>query len=496
MAEISKTDFILWQECPKNAWLKVHKPEVYYASEPTEFEQSLIDSGIEVEEAARGLFPNGLLIVGRGEEARQRTRELLAAGASTLFQPIFERDGLLAAIDVLEFNKASNGYTIHEIKSSTKLKEEHLFDAAFQSLLLGRCGMNIDRVFVVHLNPDYVRLGDLDLVTLFATTDATAMVDEVAGTATRQIEEARAYLLNDVEPNGSCSCIYKGRSRHCSTFRYSNPHVPEYGVHDISRIGNSPKKLKEMVDAGIFALENVPTHIKLSEIQEAQIHVYKSGETLIKKEAIALELQKLKFPLYFVDYETYPSAIPLFDHYSPYDDIPFQYSLHIVRSPDEELVHKEFLHPAREDPSELFIRSLRENVGLNGSVIVWNKTFESGVNQAIARRLPEFQGFVADLDNRIYDLEKIFSKQLYVHKGLHGKTSIKNVLTVLAPNLNYSSLDIHEGGAALVAWNEIISGRLSNAECNKLLDALRGYCGMDSYAMYAIWRALRDLVRT
>src|ERR1700722_200608 len=232
MAEISKTDFILWQECPKNAWLKVHKPEEYYASEPTEFERSLIDSGIEVEEAARGLFPNGLLIVGRGEEARQRTRELLAAGASTLFQPIFERDGLLAAIDVLEFNKETNGYTIREIKSSTKFKDEHLFDVAFQTLLLRRCGMKVDRFFVVHLNPDYERLGDLDLAALFTTTDVTAMVDEVAGTATRQIEEARAYLSNVVEPNGSCSCIYKGRSRHCSTFRYSNPGVPEYGVHD------------------------------------------------------------------------------------------------------------------------------------------------------------------------------------------------------------------------------------------------------------------------
>jgi hypothetical protein len=494
MAEISKTDYILWRECPKNAWLKVHKPGVYYASEPTEFDQSLIDSGIEVEEVARGLFPNGLLIAGRDEEARQRTQELLAAGTPTLFQPIFERDGLLAAIDVLEFNSETSGYTIREIKSSTKLKDEHLFDVTFQTLLLRRCGMRVDRVFVVYLNPDYVRVGGLDLANLFTSMDVTGMVGEIERSVTREIEEARTYILNDAEPNGSCSCIYKGRSRHCRTFRYSNPQVPEYGVHDISRIGNSPKKLKEMVDAGIFALEKIPTHIKLSEIQEAQIHVYKSGETLIKKEAIALELQNLKFPLYFVDYETYPSAIPLFDHYSPYDDIPFQYSLHIVRSPDEELEHKEFLHPSREDPSELFIKSLRENVGLNGSVIVWNKTFECGVNQAIARRLPDFQGYIADLSNRIYDLEKIFSKQLYVHKELRGKTSIKNVLTVLAPHLNYSSLDIHEGGAALVAWYEIISGRLSNAECNQLLEALRGYCGMDSYAMFAIWRALRDLV--
>jgi hypothetical protein len=494
MAEISKTEYMLWRECPKNAWLKVHKPDVYYASELTEFEQSIIDSGIEVEEVARGLFPNGLLIAGRGEEARQTTQKFLAAGTPTLFQAIFEQDGFLAAVDVLEFSGETNGYTIHEIKSSTKPKDEHLYDVAFQTLLLRRRGMKIDRVFIIHLNRGYVRFGDLDLANLFATADMTVMVDEIAGSVAREIEQAHAYLSNDIEPSGSCSCIYKGRSRHCSTFHYSNPHVPEYGVHDISRIGTSPKKLKEMVDAGVFALEKIPTHIKLSDIQRAQVRAYKSGETVVKKEPIVLELNKLKFPLYFVDYETYPSAIPLFDHYSPYDHIPFQYSLHIAASPDEELVHKEFLHIVREDPSESFVRSLRENIGPSGSVIVWNKTFESGINEDIARRLPHFQGFIADLNDRIYDLEEIFSKHYYVHKELRGKTSIKNVLTVLAPHLNYSSLDIHEGGAALVAWNEIISGRLSNAECKKLLDALRGYCGMDSYAMYAIWRALRDLV--
>jgi hypothetical protein len=120
MTWISKTDYVLWRDCAKNAWLKLHRPEVYYAAELTEFEQAVIDAGIEVEGVARGLFPGGVLVTGSKAEAQEKTTELLDANAMTLFQPVFEKDGLLAAIDVLQFDDAAGKYAIHEIKSSQK----------------------------------------------------------------------------------------------------------------------------------------------------------------------------------------------------------------------------------------------------------------------------------------------------------------------------------------------------------------------------------------
>jgi hypothetical protein len=322
MACISKTDYVLWRECAKNAWLRLHRPDIYYAAELTEFEQSIIDAGIEVEGASRGLFPGGTLIVGSPTEAQQKTADQLTAESQTLFQPVFEKDGLLAAIDVLQYDGTPGECSIHEIKSSTQVENEHLYDLAYQVVLLRNAGRKVSRACLIHLNPNYIRHGDLDLNHLFASVDMTSRVDQVADSVALEMEQARTYLLSQTEPKGPCSCIYKARSRHCTTFRYSNPEVPGYGIHDITRIGNSPEKLRELVQTGALTLDQVPSDIKLSAAQKTQLRVYRSGETVLDKKSIAREFGELNFPLHFIDYETYAPALPRFDRFSPSTTFP------------------------------------------------------------------------------------------------------------------------------------------------------------------------------
>ena len=493
---ITKTDYMRWRECPKDAWLAIHNPDLYYSFEPTEFELALRETGSKVEEIARGLSPNGQEVKGRNEQAQQRTQELIREKQPVIFQPIFVKEGFLAAADILELNPKTGGYVIYEVKSAGRVKPEYLYDVAFQVILLRRCGLQIDRANIIHLNKDYVRHGNLNLEELFVKADLTTQIDEVTEEVTRDMQIAKEYLVSEVESTGPCCCIYKGRSNHCTTFKYSNPQVPEYGIHDISRIGNSPKKLREMVDAGIFELDKVPTHIELSEIQQNQIRAYSSGNIVIQKSAIAAEFQGLQFPLYFIDYETHLSAIPLFDGWSPNKQIQFQYALHIVEAPGTEPVRKDFLHAKMEDPDPDFVTSLQEHIGLNGSIIVWSKAFECTlVNEAIAARRPEYAEFLRHFNSRVYDLKDIFSKQYYVHKDLWGKTSVKKVLPVLAPGLSYKELDIREGATASTAWPKIVWGEADEVERKRICDALLKYCGLDSYAMYAIWQTLNDLLK-
>jgi Domain of unknown function(DUF2779)/Domain of unknown function DUF83 len=493
MACIAKTDYVLWRECPKNAWLKLHRPDIYYATELTEFEQSVMDAGIEVEVVARRLFPDGKLVTASKTDAPQKTAELVSANSPTLFQPVFEKDGFLAAIDVLKIDDATVQYSIHEIKSSTRIEDEHLYDLAFQVALLRKTGRKVTHAYLIHLNPNYTRQGELDPARLFVSVDMTGRVDQIADRVAAEMEQARTYLLAETEPQGSCSCIYKGRSRHCSTFRYSNPHVPEYGIHDIARIGNSPERLKKLVDAGALTLDQVPSDVKLSDAQRTQLRVYRSGETVLEKRAIATEFGELNFPLHFIDYETYAPALPRFDHFSPYDHIPLQYSAHVVGSPGEEPIHCDFLHSGRGDPTASFLYSLENHVGSFGAIIVWNKSFESQVNDRIAYRVPGARSYLAEVNDRMYDLKDIFAKQYFVHRDLLGKISIKRVLPVLAPELSYSTLAIKNGATAALAWSELLSGELSEKECADLGGKLRAYCALDSYGMVAIWRALIGL---
>jgi hypothetical protein len=168
--------------------------------------------------------------------------------------------------------------------------------------------------------------------------------------------------------------------------------------------------------------------------------------------------------------------------------------VHIVGSPGEEPIHRDFLHSGRTDPSISFLHSLQQHVGSFGAIIVWNKAFESQVNDQIARRLTEARTYVAEVNDRLYDLMDIFAKQHFVHRSFYGKVSIKSVLPVLAPQLSYSRLAIQNGATAAMAWSQMLSGELSEKECTDLCAKLRDYCALDSYGMYAIWRALVGLL--
>ncbi len=495
---ISKTTFLEFLMCPKNIWLKIHKPELIDLFGLSPFELQLAEQGNEVEEWARKLFPQGVLVTQTGDGAVEETQHLMAAETPAIFQATFVVDGFIAKNDVLAYDKKNQRWDLYEIKGTNSIKEDggdrdHIDDLAFQASVLRRAGISTGRYFLIHLNKDYIRAGDLEIDQLFLVEDMTEKITARLPQVEEQMEAARVHLTKETEPMVGCDCIYAGRSSHCSTFKYSNPQVPEYSIHDLARIGNSKKKLKIMVERGAVDLRDIPEDVELSDIQKNQVRVHLTQTPIVDVDEIKKELEALTFPLYFLDYETFAPAIPMFGGYGPYDRIPFQFSLHILRDPNSEPEHVEYLHLDRSDPSQPVAELLAKHIQPGGTVIAWNKGFEQGVNKELAVRKSEYAQPLEQINAQMYDLRDIFHKQHYVHPEFKGKTSIKKVLPPLVPGVRHADLNIKEGGQASDAWSQMIAPATSPGEREKIAQDLLTYCGLDTYAMFQIWKHLAEL---
>ena len=216
---------------------------------------------------------------------------------------------------------------------------------------------------------------------------------------------------------------------------------------------------------------------------------------MINIEALRDELGKLEYPLYFLDYETYPIAIPPYSGYKPYQHIVFQYSLHIVHTPDAEPQHFGDLILGG-DPSEMIAEQLRAHIGDTGTVISWYKTFENCRNRELAQLVPKYKDFLQNLIARTYDLMDIVEDQHYVHLGFEGKASIKKVLPVLVPGLSYEGMAVKSGTDAIEGYRQMSKGELlDDAMAQKRIDMLE-YCKLDTLAMVEIWKQFRDIAES
>ena len=491
--QLSKTNFQIWRDCALNAWAKIHLPEIYHARPMSAFDAALIETGNEIDELARGLFPGGRLIA-RGDATT--TAGLVAERAPVLYQPVFETEAFTTACDILVWNETATAYDLYEVKASTNngatraRMEDYAYDLAFQDEVLRRNVVPLGGLYLVRLDSGYERRGDLDIEALFAREDMTGEVAAIAEEVRFAMDAAHEFLNTERQPMGPCACITRGRSKHCTTFAHWNPNVPDYSVHDIARIGSSPKKLTGLVDDGILDIRDVPGDAPLSDTQMNQVRAAKFGNAFIDPGAIADFLSALCYPLAFIDYETCPAAIPRYDGYHPFDQIPFQFSLDVVAEPGAHITHHEYLARSSQCPDREFLSALRNALPHRGSVMVWNKTFETGINRKLAARNPADAAHLTDLNNRIIDLADVFTSQAYVHPDFKGRTSIKAVLPVLVPELSYKALVIQEGGAASEAWGRMVSGTVRRAEADLLPNDLLAYCALDTRAMVEIWRIL------
>ena len=208
-------------------------------------------------------------------------------------------------------------------------------------------------------------------------------------------------------------------------------------------------------------------------------------------------MKNLNYPLYFLDYETYQVAIPFIEGTRPYQQLTFQYSLHILKDDKSKLEHKEFLaDPSDSDFIRKFTKSLIKDIPDNGSVIIYNKSFEPARNKEIEKMYPEYKEALDRINSNMIDFMEPFFKRHYYSKEMKGSHSIKYVLPALYPddpNLNYHNLPlVHNGEEASETFINLKNK--SKEEQEEIRKGLLVYCELDTYAMVKIYEKFKEVI--
>ncbi len=486
---LSKSNFMQFLRCTCELWLAKQRPDLFPPTDPAL--QRIFDEGNVVDRWAQKLFPDAVNVDGFGMPAAINTKKAIATGATALLQPTFMTSKISCRSDILTKN-VDGSWNIYEVKSSTDVKEEHVIDVAFQRICLEESGIRVAQTFLVHVNNQYVRRGEIDPRELFAIKDITHEVETVMPMVKKEIPRALAVVEWDKAPSlthvSSCTNPAECEFLSCYFSELNNDHI--YSI----ATSLSKEKLVAFLERGLLKPEQIPADV-MAELPNIKLPGVKVEPTLsVDKETIKSELDSLQHPLYFLDYETFFPAVPIFDSYRPYQQMVFQYSVHVVREPNAEPEHYEYITEEMIDPAQGVAASLKNHIGDTGSVIVWNARFEASRNAEIGEYLPEFTDFMASINDRMYDLMMIVKKGHYVDSRFGGSASIKKVLPVMCPELSYNNLAIHEGGTASASWATLTDPTISLEAKEQLKKDMLAYCGLDTYAMIAIYRKFTEAI--
>lgn len=490
---LSKSRYTKGVQCPKMLWMDRHMPEQF---DDSVMNQAILQTGSVVGDLAMGYYGDYIEIPfdpSDWDGMIARTRELVEAGAPNVCEATFSYDHNLCMVDILRVEP--DGVHIVEVKSSTHINDIYYHDMAYQTWVLTHCGLDVKSVSLMHINNQYVRQGELDLHQLFVVEDCSdvvfGMLAEVGDRVTALKETAGQDQEPDISIGLQCKSPYE-----CGYRGWCWRHLPSPSVFDLS--GIRQKKAFGLLDSGIVSLEDAAeAGAATSARQRVQVECEVKGlDEIIDPDGVAAFLDTLSFPLYFLDFETMQPAIPPFDGVKPYQQIPTQYSLHVLRSADAELEHYEFLADAHGDPRRSVAEHLVADIPMGVCTLAYNMGFEKGRIREMAGAYPDLADHLLDIADGIHDLIDPFRKGWYYAEAMGGSNSIKAVLPALFPDdpeLDYHALEgVHNGSEAMNAFEAMAS--MSPEEEAITREQLLRYCELDTLAMVKIWQKLREAV--
>lgn len=488
---LSKSRYTKGMQCPKMLWMDLHMPDQFDSSVMNEV---ILTTGNLVGDVAMsyyGEFTEVPFDSNGFKGMADLTSRLLESGCRIICEATFISDNNLCMVDILRVDEI--GVHIVEVKSSMHIKDIHYHDMAYQTWVLRENGLNVKSVSLMHLNNQYERHGDLDLSKLFTVEDCTDEVMEMLDDVPDNVATIRRIASQPNEPSKpvgvQCKSPYE-----CGYRAWCWKHIPKPSVFDLNRM--QMRRALDLASHGIVSLSDAyDSGVITSERQLVQAECEAKGlDEIIDREAIRRFLDELSFPLYFLDFETFQPAIPLFDGTRPYQQIPTQYSLHILREPNSMPEHREFLADAGLDPRRAVAAHLVDDIPAGVCTLAYNMAFEKGRIKELAICFPEMRDQLMSIHDGMRDLMVPFQSGWYYNRMMGGSNSIKAVLPALFPDdheLDYHALDgVHNGSEAMDAFARLSEMEPEEAKCTR--KHLLRYCELDTYAMVKIWQKLVD----
>lgn len=499
--QITKSRYVDYIACPRMFYYTLHNEDEANLSD--DYINSLMQEGILVGRWAHKYFPDTHKVKLNEKDDNYKlhleiTQKLIKEGVDVISEATFAYDDLFCAVDLLKKN--GDGYDIYEVKACGENIKKHLPsyipDIAFQKYVLTKCGINVKHCYIMHLNSAYVRNGDIDVKQLFVIDSFTydETFNEHYKHVEENIDEVRRILNLTKAPEYGEKC-----GSTCPYLKFCHSDLPYPNVVFIN--GIHKKEAHELIKQGVVtyeqALKAQVKSVERNPRRKAQVQIGASGLTRqFDKAALTSFLKGLKYPLYHLDFETYSQAVPPFDGAHPFQVVPFQYSLHIEKSPGGELIHKEFLANDFNEMEEIAKR-LCEEIPIDGMIIAFHVSTEQGILRALAKLFPKYENHLNTIADHAVDLWKVFTSGIYYDVKQGGSNSIKYVMPALCPNMEdaYHALPfVHNGGEAMTAFPKMMENK-NDPKYQEKREGMLRYCELDTLSMVEILKVLWDAIK-
>jgi len=481
---ISKSSYMAGLDCHRKLWQLLWDRN--NAGPRSGIDQLRMEFGIRFGEVAHCLYPDAILIdinIRKLKRAEEDTRKAIEDGAEVILEATFRHEQCRVLSDIVE-KQPDDTWHLMEVKSSTEVKKEHIPDLAFQKWVMERCGYPVSKCSVVFADKSGIWP---DQKSIFKFEDVTDRVNAAVEEVPAQLKPMLKIAESRGQPPDARDCITK--KCHKCEFKKTVcwKDITEPTIYDVVHVSKIPA-LKAL---DVFHVKDIRNDFGLNNTDRGHVDRMKAKSVDIDKAGLLSMLEKLEYPIYFLDFESIAVAVPLFDGNRSWQKLPIQYSIHVLEE-NGEMRHVEFLHEENSDPSAALAARLVADIGESGSVVVYHAQMESGVLQDLVDRFPQYATALLSMDARIWDLEVVFLKH-YRDWRFGSKSSIKVVLPALIPELSYENEVVSDGGEASLSWVQMLETDDFLVRQEKA-EALRSYCKLDTLAMVELLEHVRNVV--